>query len=607
MHSRRAWSARRSAIAGVGLTAGVALGIGPAAAQATDFTVSTNTDGTAPGPAGSLRKAVSDANANPGADQILFDAGLTGDIILSSNGISITDALTISGPGANELAVDAYLGTGRIFTVDPVTPGDPVTISGLTMAYGQAASGGAIFNEDAKLTIADSFLFGNTATFTGLGGGAVADNANYASGAQTTIEDSTISGNTATQGAAGGVGSVLQLGRFVNSTISHNYAYTTGGGLRANDDGATLQNSTVANNYAYGSGGGLLTGTGGPGIAFQNSIVAGNQAYDSGPDLFGADPMNAEFSLVGNTAGATISSTITGSNLLNSDPQLPYYLSNLYGDTPTLPPAFDSVVIDQGKAAASATLDQRGETRPFDLPGIANSAATGADGADMGAVELTAFETTPADMESSITDSPDPATVGGAVTFTLEVTNNGPETAADVDAFAVLPPGLAFRAAGTSAGCTPSPDPPGTRVTCVVPSLLSGSTATRSIVADAASQGSFYTYGYAFSERADQNVYNNVSYAETVVASPPSAPPAAAVPAPAVFDVRAAIKKCAKRFRGKAKSKQRKKCIQKARKKAAVSAASQGELVAPHPFVARERPEALKRLPARTYLRLRRR
>ena len=52
-------------------------------------------------------------------------------------------------------------------------------------------------------------------------------------------------------------------------------------------------------------------------------------------------------------------------------------------------PASTSPAIDQG-AAAGASTDQRGQSRVFDVPNLANAA--GGDGADIGAVELQAGE-----------------------------------------------------------------------------------------------------------------------------------------------------------------------------------------------------------------------
>src|SRR5438552_1049741 len=73
------------------------------------FTVTTLADS---GP-GSLRAAVTAANAAPGADTVRFAPGLHGTIALASE-IPITDALTIDGPGANQITVSGN-NTTRVF------------------------------------------------------------------------------------------------------------------------------------------------------------------------------------------------------------------------------------------------------------------------------------------------------------------------------------------------------------------------------------------------------------------------------------------------------------------------------------------------------------
>jgi hypothetical protein len=77
---------------------------------------------------------------------------------------------------------------------------------------------------------------------------------------------------------------------------------------------------------------------------------------------------------------------VPGSNLFAVDPQLGG-LANNGGLTRTELPAVTSPVVDKGKAF-SLTSDQRGLVRPIEIAGIPNSTAAGADGADMGAVEL---------------------------------------------------------------------------------------------------------------------------------------------------------------------------------------------------------------------------
>src|SRR5262249_37577297 len=98
---------------------------------------------------GSLRQAVLDAQANPGADEIEFAAGLTGAIYLTTGQLSITGDLAINGQGAELLAVSGS-NQSRVFNI---SGGATVTIEGLTIRDGKAigavgapALGGGILN-----------------------------------------------------------------------------------------------------------------------------------------------------------------------------------------------------------------------------------------------------------------------------------------------------------------------------------------------------------------------------------------------------------------------------------------------------------------------------
>ena len=113
------------------------LGMACADAQANTFTVTNLSDSGA----GSLRQAITDANANAGADTILFANGLTGTIALASALPTLTDDVTLSGPGAKLLTVARSSAAGtpafRILTIDAGTATPPtVSISGLTLANG---------------------------------------------------------------------------------------------------------------------------------------------------------------------------------------------------------------------------------------------------------------------------------------------------------------------------------------------------------------------------------------------------------------------------------------------------------------------------------------
>ena len=111
-----------------GITAAIAIALFCAVAflaQAGTITV-TNTNDSG---VGSLRQAILEANARPGADEITF-AQLEGTITLTSGQLAITDDLTIAGPGAKELAISGN-DSSRVFDVEGSTTS--VTITGLTV------------------------------------------------------------------------------------------------------------------------------------------------------------------------------------------------------------------------------------------------------------------------------------------------------------------------------------------------------------------------------------------------------------------------------------------------------------------------------------------
>src|SRR5262245_38737666 len=161
---------------------------------------------------GSLRQAILDANAAPGADLIAFaPAARDGTIVLTSGELSITGDLTINGPGNSHLTVSGNHAS-RIFDI---SGGVTVTIAGMTMSDGLAngsspvlaSTGGGILNF-GSLTLANDVLANNQAVGdastspTGRVGGALGGGvANLGTGTLN-ISSCAFSGNTA-QGADG--------------------------------------------------------------------------------------------------------------------------------------------------------------------------------------------------------------------------------------------------------------------------------------------------------------------------------------------------------------------------------------------------------------------
>ena len=234
----------------------------------TVFHVTTLTDGVD----GSLRDAVTRANAHAGADTVVFASELAGTIALTGGELDITDDLAVNGPGAARLTVSGN-NTSRVFKVEA---GETVRLSGLTIAGGNAGLGfgGGIYNF-GTLTVSDSVLSGNSAT---TGGGLF-------NGGTATVRDSIFTSNTASGsfpvgGEGGGLanesgGTVTVTG----SIFTHNSALI-GGGLR-NDTGgtATVRNSTFSGNSAAAAAGGLMNrGT----ASVSDSAFTGNSAFNGG-------------------------------------------------------------------------------------------------------------------------------------------------------------------------------------------------------------------------------------------------------------------------------------------------------------------------------------
>ena len=107
---------------------------------------------------GSLREAILDANANPGADVIRFaPSARDGTVLLKSGELDITDDLQIDGPGADRLAVSGN-DASRVFQI---SSGAAASIDGLTVSHGRAVGrGGGILNV-GTLTLSDAILSNN--------------------------------------------------------------------------------------------------------------------------------------------------------------------------------------------------------------------------------------------------------------------------------------------------------------------------------------------------------------------------------------------------------------------------------------------------------------
>ena len=331
---------------------------------------------------GSLRQAISDANGNADLTDILFDSTLFSTpqtINLLSALPNITQSATINGPGANLLTVRRDYNAATDFTVFNIAGGvtNGVAISGMTISNGRDVGGagqdgfGGGIDSNSNLTLTNVHVTGNQAS---TGGGV---SLGFASGVFTGC---TFSGNNAAQGGGidyEGTGNTLRL---VNSTVSGNTSIINGGIYNLNSR-VEIMSSTLANN----TGGGISTITQGAGTTatttLRNTIIAGNSPNNLATGTNGGGAATFQ------TLGFNLSNDYTGggftpaSNDITAQPRLAP-LALYGGQTPTHALLGDSPAIDAGNSSGFLT-DQRGRTRPFDTPNVANAS----DGADIGAAE----------------------------------------------------------------------------------------------------------------------------------------------------------------------------------------------------------------------------
>ncbi len=297
--------------------------------------------------------------------------------------------------------------------------GTSATLRDINLLQNQAASGGALYCGGCVVGIENGMLSGNTATATGLGGGAA-----LVVGGTLSLERSTVSNNLSA-GNGGGVHNYLGVTFVNNSTLNGNTAVGNdvccgaGGGALANGDILFVVNSTLSGNGTAASGGGILTqGTGGNGLvtkalagqlaraekllgrrsqptpsaslpgflesAVVNATLAGNSASVAGGGIANRGALTVMNSIVsGSTAGDCALDTAlhvngapnlasdgscTGFTLGGTNPDLEP-LDNNGGATFTHRPREGSPALDAASDSVCAAdpvnaADQRGMARP---------------------------------------------------------------------------------------------------------------------------------------------------------------------------------------------------------------------------------------------------
>ena len=390
-----------------------------AAAGGSTFTVNGTTDAVDVNPGDgvcaaasgkcTLRAAVQEANALPGADTIVLPSGtfkltLTGanEDFAATGDLDLLEDVTIQGAGSSATTIDG-LQADRVFETYPLIVLGHINISGLTIENGLADFGAAILanghqgvtneltltdvvirnshatlagggiNNHAKMTISRSTITGNQAASGDIGGGIFNEG-------DLTISDSTISDNSADQVGGG----LYNLGpaAISGSTFSGNHAGSEGGGVANFGGVVTMTNVTFSGNTAGSAGGGIYNGATGSQMTLLNATLAGDSApaaQEISHDNTG--PFHLKNTIIaGKTEGENCAGTLSsdGYNLAsdatcgithggdkeNTDPMLGPLAEN-GGPTQTRALLAGSPAIDSASSDCPLPdTDQRGTARP---------------------------------------------------------------------------------------------------------------------------------------------------------------------------------------------------------------------------------------------------
>ncbi len=292
-----------------------------------------------------LRAAIQQANAWPGADFIVIPAAgtytlsLAGDDAAAAVGdLDITEDLTIT--GGDGVIIDGN-NIDRFFEIHP---GTSVTLEDLILENGTAANGGAILSQ-GNLILRNSILRNNAAqSATEGGGGAI-----YHGGTNSTLTLEGITLQNNTSASNGGALTLLQGSstEITNSQISGNTTQQSGGGLYILGSTVFIRDSLIQNNttQAINTNGGLGGGIYNFGnLTIENSTLANNTAMLGGGiynEGFGANsnpPYTVQLvvrnSTISNNSATAVSndSGMSGGGVFNSG-RASLVNTTIYGNT----------------------------------------------------------------------------------------------------------------------------------------------------------------------------------------------------------------------------------------------------------------------------------
>jgi len=314
-------------------------------------------DGTCSSPGGvcTLRAAIQQANALPGADRILvavagtYTLTLPGDMedISATGDLDITDDVVISGLNPTDTIVDAD-GLDRVFHILGGTVQiQSMTIRGGVAPFGEYGGGILIFNATATLT--DVVVRNNQTTDFFEGGGIAND------GGSVFVLRSSLIGNIADCG--GGLFNLGLVAVLENVTVSDNSVACTGGGLL---DSGMFGDTFVTNSTFVGNTPNNIAGTQDT-LHLSNTLVVPALAQDNCDILSGTGNIDDGGNFVATVACDAIPAMANAGLVqgLTLDAASRQYVHRLLAPNPAIDGG-DSTVCSN----LLAPLDQRGVARP---------------------------------------------------------------------------------------------------------------------------------------------------------------------------------------------------------------------------------------------------
>ena len=250
-------------------------------------------------------------------------------------------------------------------------------------------------------------------------------------------------------------------------------------------EGQELIDNAPAIDSFVNSGGGLIS----HGVCYEwlQSLLPNAEVYESG------DSGDLYFTAEGSSAfpGLTVAD-------INAGPWHNHFQGDL-GGLEVLVRSADVHTEDYPQAAFSAA----GQTAGTDAPVIIGGAG----------VSLTQG---PADLAITKGDEPDPIGVGDELTYSLTVTNNGPDEATNVVVTDDLPAGVTFERTNTSQGSCTGTGP----VTCNLGRIASGSAVAIGIVVRPTGPGTITNVARVSGDQPDPESGNNEGRTDTNVLAP---------------------------------------------------------------------------------------